>query len=112
MGLPFVDSARGLDIAHRGQMCESGHRMNHESPTVEYLANSSICGFDSPIGEAFLERLTATCSANDEMQSFYESHKEAFTLSEFFRGRARTVPLSKSDQLLLGGFRATVPGLR
>ena len=30
-------------------MCESGHRTSHKSPTVEYFANSSIRGFESPI---------------------------------------------------------------
>ena len=34
----------------RAEMCESGHRTNHKSPTVQYLANSSIRGFESPIG--------------------------------------------------------------
>ncbi len=29
--------------------------------------------------ETFLDRLNVTCAANDEMQSFYQGHKEAFT---------------------------------
>jgi len=40
-----------IPTIHGGQMCESGHRSNHKSPTVQYLANSSICAFESPIGD-------------------------------------------------------------
>ena len=41
---------RDVQVPRSTGMCESGHRTNHKSPTVGYLANSSIRGFDSPIG--------------------------------------------------------------
>ncbi len=44
--------AQGCAGAAKHRMCESGHRTSHKSSTVQYLANSSICGFDSPIGRA------------------------------------------------------------
>jgi len=39
-----------IPAIHGGQMCESGHRSNHKSPSAQYLAKSPICAFDSSIG--------------------------------------------------------------